>query len=43
LPKLISKEKKPDTFEKSRAIAKQGGTIAGDTRKAIEEKSGKKL
>ena len=39
----ISKEKKPDTFEKNRIIAKQGGTIAGDTRKAIEEKSGKKI
>jgi len=39
----ISKEKKPDTFEKNRTIAKQGGTIAGDTRKAIEEKSGKKI
>jgi hypothetical protein len=39
----ISKEKKPDTFEKSKTIAKQGGVIAGDTRKAIEEKSGKKI
>jgi len=39
----ISKEKKPDTFEKNRTIAKQGGTIAGNTRKAIEEKSGKKI
>jgi hypothetical protein len=39
----ISKEKKPDTFEKNRIIAKQGGTIAGNTRKAIEEKSGKKI
>ena len=39
----ISKEKKPDTFEKNRIIAKQGGTIVGNTRKAIEEKSGKKI
>jgi hypothetical protein len=39
----ISKEKKPDTFEKNRTIARQGGTIAGNTRKAIEEKSGKKI
>jgi len=39
----ISKEKTPQTFEENRTIAKQGGTIAGDTRKAIEEKSGKKI
>ncbi len=39
----ISKEKKPGTFEENRSIAQQGGTIAGNTRKAIEEKSGKKI
>ena len=39
----ISKERKPETFEHSRKIAQQGGTIAGDTRKAIEAKSGKKI
>jgi hypothetical protein len=39
----ISKEKDPKTFEDSRKIAKQGGTIAGNTRKAIEEKTGKKV
>ncbi len=39
----ISREKKPDTFEKNKTIAKQGGTIAGNTRKAIEEKSGKNI
>jgi len=39
----ISKEKKPETFEHSKKIARQGGTIAGNTRKAIEEKSGKKI
>lgn len=39
----ISKEKKPETLEYSKVIAKQGGKIAGDTRKAIEEKSGKKI
>lgn len=38
----ISKEKKPSTFEENKNIAKQGGTIAGNTRKAIEAKSGKK-
>jgi hypothetical protein len=39
----ISKEKRPGTFEENRTIAKQGGTIAGNTRKAIEKKSGKKI
>ena len=39
----ISKEKKPVGFENSRKIARQGGKIAGNTRKAIEEKSGKKI
>ena len=34
---------KPETFEKSRKIAKQGGTIAGNARKEIEVKTGKKL
>jgi len=39
----ISKEKNPKTFEDSRTIAKQGGTIAGNTRKEIEEKTGKRV
>lgn len=39
----ISKEKKPKTFEQNKMIAKQGGTIAGNTRKEIEEKTGKKV
>jgi uncharacterized protein YukE len=39
----ISKEKNPASFEHSKKIAKQGGTIAGNTRKAIEAKSGKKI
>jgi len=39
----ISKEKNPETFEDSRIIAKQGGTIAGNTRKEIEEKTGKNI
>lgn len=37
----ISKEKKPKTFTENKKIAKQGGTIAGNTRKEIEEKTGK--
>jgi hypothetical protein len=39
----ISKEKKPRSFKESQRIAKQGGTIAGNTRKEIEEKTGKKV
>jgi hypothetical protein len=39
----ISKEKNPKTFVANRIIAKQGGTIAGNTRKEIEEKTGKKV
>ena len=37
----ISKEKKPETFLENKIIAQQGGTIAGNTRKEIEEKTGK--
>jgi len=39
----ISKEKKPKTFDENKTIARQGGTIAGNTRKEIEEKTGKKV
>jgi len=39
----ISKEKKPKTFLESKKIAKQGGVIAGNTRKEIEEKTGKNV
>ena len=39
----ISKEKKPTSFEDNKKIANQGGVIAGNTRKAIEAKSGKKI
>jgi hypothetical protein len=39
----ISKQKKPETFDQSKTIAKQGGTIAGNTRKEIEAKTGKSI
>jgi hypothetical protein len=39
----ISKEKKPRTLDENKVIAKQGGTIAGNTRKEIEAKTGKKI
>ncbi|MDP5198334.1 BRO family protein [Flavobacterium sp. DG2-3] len=41
--KEISNEKKPETFVENKKIANQGGTIAGNTRKEIEEKTGKKV
>ena len=39
----ISKEKKPKNFNENKNIARQGGTIAGNTRKEIEAKTGKKV
>ena len=36
----ISKAKKPKTFEENRDVAFQGGSIAGNARREIEEKSG---
>ena len=41
--KEISTEKKPKSLDENKMIAKQGGTIAGNTRKAIEAKTGKKV
>jgi hypothetical protein len=39
----ISKEKTPATVAGNREIARQGGQIAGNTRKEIEAKTGKKV
>jgi hypothetical protein len=39
----ISKQKKPKNFTENKKIAKQGGTIAGNTRKEIEAKTGKQV
>ena len=39
----ISREKQPAGFEENLEVAQQGGTIAGNTRKAIESKSGKPI
>ena len=39
----ISKEKKPKNFDENKIIAKQGGTIAGNARRQIEAKTGKKV
>jgi len=40
---VISKKKMPKTFNDSKIIAKQGGTIAGNTRREIETKTGEKI
>jgi hypothetical protein len=37
----ISKAKAPDDFEKNRLIAKQGGGVAGEARRSIEQRSGR--
>lgn len=37
----LSKEHRPDTFSKNQEIAKRGGRIAGNARKAIEADTGK--
>jgi prophage antirepressor-like protein len=39
----ISKENNPASFEDNQEIARQGGTIAGNTRREIEEKTGKSI
>jgi len=39
----ISKKKKPKTFSQNRIIANEGGRIAGNTRKEIEDKTGESI
>jgi BRO family, N-terminal domain len=39
----ISKEKKPATLDENKEVARQGGTVAGNTRKEIESKTGKQI
>lgn len=39
----ISKERKPETFTESEAIAVQSGQIAGNTRREIEAQTGKNV
>ena len=41
--KEISEAIKPDTFEESKQVAKQGGNIARNARKELEERTGKKV
>jgi hypothetical protein len=37
----ISKAKEPETFEDSRQIAQEGGSVAGEARRNIEQRSGR--
>ena len=37
----ISKEKDPQNFADNRKVAKEGGEVAGNARKDIEERTGK--
>jgi hypothetical protein len=39
----ISQKKKPKNIDESKIVAQQGGTIAGNARKEIEAKTGKKI
>lgn len=39
--KEISEGRKPETFEENKAVARAGGTVAGNARKEIEEKTGR--
>ena len=39
----ISREKKPKSFVENQTVARQGGTIDGNTRREIEEKTGKRV
>ncbi len=39
----ISKKKNPEGFEENKTIAKEGGTVAGNTRKEIEKRTGEKV
>ncbi len=39
----ISKNKKPKSFPENKKVAKEGGTVAGNARREIESKTGKKV
>lgn len=41
--KDIQQAVNPKNFKESKTVAKQGGTIAGNARKELEEKTGNKI
>ncbi len=39
----VSKEEKPETFNKSKNVAKRGGKVAGNVRKETEKELGRSV
>ena len=39
----ISQKRKPKNFPDNKKVAREGGTVAGNARKEIESKTGKKV
>jgi hypothetical protein len=39
----ISQKKQPKTFPENRKVAREGGTVAGNARREIESKTGRKV
>jgi hypothetical protein len=39
----ISQKRKPQDFDQNKRVAREGGTVAGNARKEIESKTGKKV
>jgi len=39
----LSKTKQPEGFDENRMVAREGGNIAGETRKSIEKSSGRPI
>ena len=39
----ISQKRQPHGFDQNKRVAKEGGTVAGNARKEIESKTGKKV
>ena len=39
----ISQKRQPKNFPKNKKVAREGGTVAGNARKEIESKTGKKV
>ncbi|MDP3058111.1 MAG: hypothetical protein Q8N36_01440, partial [bacterium] len=39
----ISKEKRPETFEENKTVARQGGLVANAAKTQLEETTGKKV
>jgi hypothetical protein len=37
----LSKAKEPETFEETRQVAIEGGSVAGEARRGIEQRSGR--